>query len=152
MRARATLSGYAYSIVSGKIYYNGKRVAGAVYGRRYGYRAHEVDGVQVLAHRLAWKLVTGEWPEHEIDHIDRNGAHNMWINLREATHNENGQNRKVKVAKSGVKGIDLLADGYYQARLKHKGKLIYLGRFDNLEDARCARLEGVAKYFTHVED
>lgn len=152
MAERATLNGYEYSLVSGKFYYRGRFVAGAKYGDgRYGYRAHEIDGIQVLAHRLAWFLVTGNWPEHEIDHVDRNGGHNAWLNLREATHNENGQNRVGKLAKSGVKGVDLLNDGWYQARLKHKGVLIYLGRFKTLEEARAARLAGVKRYFTHTE-
>lgn len=150
---KATLSGYEYSIVTGRFYYNGERKVGAYYGdRKYNYRAHEVDGEQILAHRLAWFLVTGKWPKHEIDHVDRNGANNTWLNLREATHAQNGQNRKGPLAKSGVKGVDLLSDGRFQARLKHKQKFVFLGIFDTLEEAVQARVNGVVKYFTHSKD
>jgi hypothetical protein len=45
-------------------------------------------GRTILLHRLAWALMTGVWPAHDIDH--RNGIRddNRWANLREATRSD----------------------------------------------------------------
>ena len=49
-----------------------------------------------MAHRLAWLYMTGEWPEQEIDHIDRNTGNNIFSNLREAEHHQNKANSKIR--------------------------------------------------------
>ena len=48
------------------------------------------------ASRLAWLWVTGAWPKHHIDHINRNPLDNRLCNLRDVTHKENQANKKHK--------------------------------------------------------
>lgn len=100
----------------------------------------------ILGHRLAWLLHEGYWPEHQIEHIDRDKTHNAWHNLRpvgQQCNNRNVGNRKDNT--SGVKGvywheaynnwlarIVVLENGEY--KLKH------LGYYHDFDDAVCARL------------
>lgn len=57
-----------------------------------GYVTIAINHVAYLAHRLGWKIATGEEPS-EIDHFDRNPTNNALENLRAATRSENLRNR-----------------------------------------------------------
>ena len=57
----------------------------------------KINRQQYVAHRLIWKLHTGEDPgELEIDHINHNRLDNSWSNLRLATSHQNSQNKIAK--------------------------------------------------------
>lgn len=61
-----------------------------------GYVHIQVDGVLYLAHRLAWKISTGEDPgDAQVDHEDRCRSNNRRKNIRLAPNREfdNMQNR-----------------------------------------------------------
>ena len=59
-----------------------------------------------LAHRLAWLFKYGYFPEHGLDHRDRNKEHNWITNLREASRSCNTRNTgNFSNNTSGVKGI-----------------------------------------------
>ena len=45
-----------------------------------------------LAHRVAFLLMEGRWPEGVIDHINGDPADNRWVNLRHVTAAENHVN------------------------------------------------------------
>lgn len=68
-----------------------------------GYKKGEISGVFVWAHRAAWALVAGRWPELEVDHINRRKGDNRFRNLREVTHKRNAQNRDQSLC-SGRRG------------------------------------------------
>lgn len=57
-----------------------------------GYRRIWIDGRLYTAQRLAWLYMTGEWPELDLDHINRRRADNRWTNLRSATRSANIKN------------------------------------------------------------
>lgn len=57
-----------------------------------GYYRLEIGRKKYLAHRVAWLLTHGKWPDHLVDHIDRNRRNNRLINLRAATPAENRRN------------------------------------------------------------
>lgn len=52
------------------------------------------NGKLHLASRLAWFYMTGEWPKHTIDHIDRNSLNDRWDNLRDVTYSAQNFNRR----------------------------------------------------------
>lgn len=116
-------------------------------GRAEGYYYARVDGRRYSAHRLAWLYVYGEWPKHQIDHIDGNPGNNRIANLRDVTASMNQQNHKrvPKKSKSGFIGVSLKR-GRWMAALTFDGKQIYLGYYDKPEDAHQAYLEGKRKY------
>ena len=64
------------------------------------------DGKSYRAHRLAWFYMTGDWPPHEVDHINMNPHDNRWSNLRLATRSQNGANKRAySTNTSGLKGV-----------------------------------------------
>lgn len=92
------------------------------------------------AHRVAWKIHTGEEPPDEIDHIDGDALNNRWLNLRDGTNGVNGKNIAIsRLNKTGVKGVYPAKCGkrWYAAVYVNK-KRDYLGSFKSVEDAEKA--------------
>lgn len=58
-----------------------------------GYRKGMLNQKMVWAHRAAIALAIGEWPEGEVDHINRDKSDNRISNLRVVTHQQNAMNR-----------------------------------------------------------
>jgi hypothetical protein len=75
-----------YDPITGKFWSlkTGEEV-GYVNCQKSRYITVEVSGARVRANRLAWLLMTGEWPRWTVDHIDHNRQNNCWLNLRDVT-------------------------------------------------------------------
>lgn len=116
-----------------------------------GYLIIKVGGRYLPQHRVAWKLMTGEWPQAEVDHINRNRADNRWCNLREASKAQNAQNRAVHSNnRLKVRGVrQRKSDGLFEPRIMNKGKAIYLGVYSTIEEAMAARKEAEQRMFSH---
>jgi hypothetical protein len=70
------------------------KMAGSVaYIKGNGRRFITFDRNNYYSARLAWFYMTGEWPLHEIDHINRDSLDDSWHNLQDVTHQENCRNR-----------------------------------------------------------
>lgn len=96
-----------------------------------------VDGRLYLLHRLAWLYVTGQWPQHEIDHVDGNPSNNAFSNLRDVPHLWNVQN--VRRARGRTMLIGVQPSGAkFRADICVDRKNRYLGTFDTKEEARAA--------------
>jgi hypothetical protein len=106
-----------------------------------GYKAGALWGKSYLAHRVIWLLMTGSWPEGDIDHINGIRSDNRWSNLRAVSRTENMRNkRKNKNNKSGHVGVHWHArDGRWVAKIGHEGRDRWLGQFGSLDDAVAAR-------------
>jgi len=106
-----------------------------------GYRCISILGKRYLSHRLAWLIVTGEWPAEQIDHINGNRADNRFFNLREVSLKENAKNQaRSSKNTSGVTGVNWQEDAQkWRARIKINGRTIQLGYFSDLKTAKAAR-------------
>lgn len=98
-----------------------------------GYIRVGIDGKCYMAHRLIWIMVAGQEAPKQIDHRDRNGTNNRWLNLREASQEINQHNR-------GFTGVtrDTLTSSW-RAQLMSYGKYCHLGRFKCFGKAVKAR-------------
>lgn len=105
---------------------------------RQGYCVIGIDGKLYQAHRLGWLLATGEWPKHEIDHINGNRADNRLVNLRDVPHHENMQNKRISKNPNRLRGTTQVQSGKWQASIRRKNQHVYLGLFSTTEEAHAA--------------
>lgn len=115
-----------------------------------GYRRGAIFNVAFLAHRVIWKIMTGDEPD-VIDHIDGNPANNAWSNLRSVDPIANAKNQKMHARnKTGVVGV-------WRAPPSRRGQKIWearigrslIGYFDSFDDAVIARKEAEVKHGFH---
>ncbi|SRR5258706_2477554 len=111
-------------------------VAGYV-SKSDGYRYVCFDYNELLAHRIIWLLMTGDWPKCQIDHKNGIRDDNRWPNLREATNSQNNLNKNLqKNNKLGVKGIWYDEKRkQYRVKITIKGYTYTIGRYNTLEEA-----------------
>ena len=95
---------------------------------------------QVFIHQL---ITNFKYPT--IDHINGNKLDNRKSNLRPATPSQNAINRH-NIPKSGYIGV-YQRNNKWAARICINYKPIYLGSFNNIEDAIIARLKAEKKYY-----
>ena len=99
-----------------------------------------IDGSYYKAHRIIWKMMTGEEAPEFIDHRDGDNLNNRWANFRPADNGTNLQNAKLRKDNiSGVKGVSWDA-GHKKWRVTISvNKQHYrLGRFSTVEEAKTA--------------
>lgn len=116
-----------------------------------GYLQCGLSGKSYLAHRIAWAIFFGTWPDGEIDHINGNRTDNRIKNLRAVSSSENSKNSSVpRTNTSGVVGVYWnTRDARWLAQIKVSRKQIYLGQFRDFDDAVKARKEAEKKYGFH---
>lgn len=127
---------------------------GAVAGhlhKGHGYIQLKVNGVLYLAHRLAWLYVHGEWPDGQIDHIDRNRTNNVFSNLRVVTGSQNAQNSDPQVNNwTGGKDVTWFKPKQrWVARISLNGDRVFLGSFKDKSDALAIRKFAESIMHTH---
>lgn len=103
-----------------------------------GYVIIRYKGKAYKAHRLAWLYIKGIWPVGLIDHKNGVKSDNWIDNLHDVTSVVNSQNRR-KAKNRAVGVMWWKRDSKYQAHIRHGGKNMYLGRYEDWWNAICAR-------------
>jgi hypothetical protein len=110
-------------------------------GRWQHYYRISVDKHYYQAHNLAWFYSYGQWPEGQIDHINRDGCDNRLANLRDVNASENQHNLGTNTRNwSGVTGVSWCGrTSLWVAQICHQGHRRFLGRFATISEASAAR-------------
>lgn len=99
--------------------------------------------IYYYAHRLIWKMMTGEDPSDQIDHRDGDRLNNRWLNLRDANNGKNLANSKLREDNtSGFKGVVFRKRNKFSpwcANITVNKTLHYLGSYATQEAAGAAR-------------
>ncbi len=108
---------------------------------RNGYKYGVIYRVKYQAHRVIWFMVTGSWPDGQIDHINGNRADNRFENFRCVSHAENGRNQRLpRNNTSGAVGVCWSRfAGKWQASITVGGTKTHIGYFDDFDEAVAAR-------------
>lgn len=116
-----------------------------------GYLIGSINRRFIYAHRAAWAVYYGAWPNNEIDHINHDKKDNRIVNLREVDRTENGRNISMKSNnRSGFTGVHVQKEsGLFVAQIRVSNKTIHLGSFRDIELAKSARLDAEIKYGFH---
>ena len=106
-----------------------------------------VKGKQYFAHRLAFALMCGRWP-NVIDHVNRNRTDNRWVNLREANKAGNAKNAGLrKDSQSGYRGVSYRkSNGKWRAYIQTDGVQHHLGFYATAEEAHLARQAVISQH------
>ena len=110
-----------------------------------GYVQIKFDGTFYKAHRLAWYFKTGEWlrSDQGLDHKTPDPSDNRWGNLRRATQTQNRRNKNYNTPvnnTSGQMGVTWRKSlNKWQAQIVVDDRCIYLGIYENFDDAVAAR-------------
>jgi hypothetical protein len=111
-----------------------------------GYATRTKNGKKIYMHRQIMNLKDNG---KIVDHINGNGLDNRKCNLRICSKGENGRHR-IKLPlnnKSGHIGVYFFKlENKWKSAIIVNGQTIYLGRYDNLEDAIRVRKEAEIKY------
>jgi len=106
---------------------------------KYGYLKLKFLGKNYQAHRMAWLLHYGEWPQLTIDHINRDRTDNRISNLRDVSQSENARNRGVSVREKNARGCTFIASsGKWQSQITVNKRNYYLGCYLTEEQAIAA--------------
>ena len=140
---------FAYDPTSG-VLMNRAKGAQVTSTGSHGYLWVWAGGAALLVHRIAWRLMTNEWPTGMLDHIDGNRTNNAWANLRDTDSSRNAQNmhKAMRTSRTGVLGVfpgDKRWGKPYRAGIEVDGRKRNLGVFDTLEEARAAYLDAKAQ-------
>jgi len=108
------------------------------FDKKLGYLRVRINKKSYYAHRLAWVIYYGEWPEKSIRFIDHDKKNISIANLSQATQHEivlnSGDNKNNTL---GFRGI-AFRHGKWAAAIGVNYKKIHLGTFNTKQEAAKA--------------
>ena len=107
-----------------------------------------LNGCFTLAHRIIWNIMTGEWPQHSVRHINGDKLDNRWSNLevrvplrtREPITRKPVPRSTNQVPAHGVGRVVFakMDKTLFEANAIIKGERVFLGRFGSFAEAHEA--------------
>lgn len=124
-------------------------IAGSI--NKSGYPTVRIGLRQYYLHRLAILFISGNTPARCVDHLDRDKTNNRLDNLRVISKAENNRNMpRRKDNTSGETGVFWNKRRHkWIAQIKHNGRQIYLGSFDDILSAAAARKSSLVMFGFH---
>jgi hypothetical protein len=113
---------------------------------KYGYLRVNLYEYRVMKTHQVHRLVANAFIDNPddklcVDHKNNDKTNNHISNLRFATNKENQQNSKLSIKNtSGAKGVTF-GKNRWRASIVIDGIKIHIGYYDNLEDAKLARVK-----------
>lgn len=116
-----------------------------------GYRCGHILDTTFRAHRVAWAIHYGDWPDGQIDHINGDRTDNRIENLRCVSQSENKHNCKLySNNKSGIPGVRFIdSQNRWLAKITVNREIIQLGSFVDFDAAEEARRLAEKQYGFH---
>lgn len=139
-----------YDAETGELFWNHKRAKNTDLSKRAG--SNDGKGYLVIgitddngkqwyfrAHILVWRIVTGSWPNMQLDHKNRVRNDNRISNLRLVTQQQNLMNQGVRSTNQlGYQNIRLNSNSY-RVEVYLQGKFITTKSFPSLSEAIAHR-------------
>jgi hypothetical protein len=107
--------------------------------RKDGYITIGIDGKRYQAHRVAWLLHEGHWPDGNPEHENQIKSDNRWVNIKDLAPNQsaNGGNQGLRRNNSsGLKGVSWAKrERKWEVHIEIRSRGIGLGYFDDPREA-----------------
>ena len=112
-----------------------------------GYKRGTLLGKNYQAHVVIFAMMTGRWPDGDVDHRNKKRSDNRFRNLREGSRAQNLSNTSSRVGSSS-RYLGVCWDARrkrWLAQIRLNRKTISLGRYDDESDAARAYDEAAVK-------
>lgn len=149
-----TLFNYDNGFLYAKIKCGQRRNIGTLVGDIYTnhgkkYHRANVDGKPKQLHNIIWIMHNGKIPNNmKVTHINNNTLDNRIENLMLVeSHLVFTRNKLRQDNSSGMAGVSYYKrDNNWRVTINHKGKMIHIGYFETIEEAKIARESAMKQY------